>query len=138
MENTFIANMSAAPILSLSQENNLKSKACLVRYHPYSFIDNDNERCLTRSDLVELLHSNTDKGHCISEQIRDQDYIRPYLDIDIHGHDGIDISSTINHYENLVEKLLHVPYTPEMAWSHVHKKTKKALNSLYMLLCIMS
>ena len=97
----------------------------LVRYHPRSFNDPDNDRLIERCALVDLLYLNSDKGHCISEQIRDQDYIHTYFDFDVLGHEGTDITSTINHSEKLIVELLHRPYALDVAWSFVHKTTVK-------------
>jgi len=91
------------------------STILLVRYHPCSFNDLDNDRLIERCALVDLLHFNIDKGQCISEQMWDQDFIRVYFNFDILGHDGTDIPSTI----------LHLPYTLDVAWSFVHKTTVK-------------
>ena len=101
------------------------STILLVRYNPCSFNDLDNDRLIERCALVDLLHFNSDKGHCISEQMWDQDYICDYFNFDILGHDGIDIPSTINHSDKLLVELLHLPYTLYVAWSFVHKTTVK-------------
>ena len=61
-------------------------KKTLLRYHPFSFKDSDNERFISRQDMVSLLKSNATKGSCVSEQIYDQESIPPYFDIDLYGH----------------------------------------------------
>ena len=57
--------------------------------------------------MVSLLESNTTKGCCVSEQIYDQDFIRPYFDIDLYGHssDAKTLTLTIEKYQNSIREL---------------------------------
>ena len=48
----------------------------LLRYHPTSFIDSDNNRFMSCDEMVSLLNSNVTIGKCISEKVYDQKTIR--------------------------------------------------------------
>ena len=104
-------------------------KKSLLRYHPFSFKDSDNERFISRQDMVSLLNSNATKGSCVSEQIYDQESIRPYFDIDLYGHssDMETITLTIEKYQNSIRELFATiyKYKIHIAVSFVHKKTTK-------------
>lgn len=102
-------------------------KKSLLRYHPFSFKDSDNERVISRQDMVSLLNSNATKGSCVSEQIYDQESIRPYFDIDLYGHssDMETITLTIEKYQNSIRELFAAIYKYKIfiAVSFVHKQT---------------
>ena len=78
-----------------------------LRYHPESFNDSDNNRTITRDDMVKLLENNVSIGKCISEQIYDQKSIRPYFDCDIlpHSSDTTEISVTLNKIQDTIHDL---------------------------------
>ena len=108
--------------MSFIQENTF------LRYHPESFNDSDNNRTITRNDMVKLLENNASIGKCISEQIYDQKSISTYFDCDINNHlsNTTEISDTLDRTQDTIYDLFNTVcnYRIMIALSSVYKSTK--------------
>ena len=98
-------------------------------YHPESFNDSNNERKIPRHEMVLLLEKNRSIGKCVSEQIYDQESIRPYFDCDIHGHssDPSAMNITLQQIQDTICNLFaHITDRKiVIAVSSVYKQTQK-------------
>ena len=83
----------------------------LLRYHPTSFIDSDNNRLISRDEMVSLLNSNVNYQYIVSYGIyKLQLMVGPYELI----HDNIEMLELL-HFDSTVYKRL----SKVQMWKHM-------------------